>query len=123
MATPFLIIFSVWDGETKRRAFSGSLGLYPDCPAMDFDNTLDEGESNSRPFARGIQFFEQSKNSRPVGLFDTHTIIFHKNDLFSFIPATNLDQWIFLLAHIFCGVINQILENFAQADAVSGYGW
>ena len=49
--------------ETKRRAFACAVRLDPDFSTMRLDDALDERQPDARPFAGGVQFFEQTKDS------------------------------------------------------------
>src|SRR5690554_2979625 len=87
---------------------------------MYFHNPLDERQPNAGPLPAWVKLLEQLEYPTVVAWVDALPVIAHENDLFSLLlTRANLNEGLRLAAHVARGVFDQVLQHFAQAQAVS----
>src|SRR5829696_2836819 len=110
--------------EEKCRALS-LVALYPNPAPMDFYDPLHEREPHSGAFGFNIQFVKEPENSFEMFRRDPNTVVLYIKDRFAIFFATlaDLDGWVGLVAHIFCSIIDQVLQYLHQTRLVTIYRW
>ena len=56
------------------------IALHPDPTAMDFDDPLDQGETNAGAFGPHIQFIEKTEDAFMIFRSNSHAIVHHVKD-------------------------------------------
>src|SRR6185369_10218746 len=95
--------------------------LDPDPAAMHLDDSLDDGEADACPLAPGLQFIEEAKYLIVIFRRNADTIVPDKENGFFIFAAqlADLDQRRRLTAHEFGGIIEQVLQHFAETLTIS----
>lgn len=100
-----------------------NLALDPDAPAMYLNNALDESQPNAGSIGLGVEFVEETKYPVEMLRGDADAVVFdEEHETPAFLSAlTDLDLRRWLAAHVFGGVVDQVLEDGilmqAQANA------
>jgi hypothetical protein len=95
--------------------------LDPDPAAMNLNNSLNQSEPDACAFAFYIQFIEQAEDALMMFGQNSNPIIAHIQDGHSIFSSslTDLNARLFLVAHEFGRVIDQVLHNLKQALTVT----
>src|SRR5260221_13193473 len=88
---------------------------------MKFDNSLHQGEANACALCFRIQFIKKTEDLSVILGGNTHTIVFYKENRLATLSIvyTYFNARIGLVAHEFGGIIDQVLQKFCQALAIS----
>ena len=98
--------------EAERGTAPDPVGFDPDATVVQPDDSFDQGQADSRSVCLRIELVEQSEDSFEVGLVDAHAIVSNVEDgALRIIAHTDFDSRMWLVSHVFHGVINQVLEN------------
>jgi len=89
------------------------------------NDPLYKRQPNTGAFTFWIQFIEQAKDSFVILSGNANTIISYEENeliiLFSTLPDLYARIW--LVAHVFRGVIKQVLQDFDNALSIHKNGW
>lgn len=119
-----LLVFSygIGQGEEKGGAFAG-FAFQPDSAVVKFNDAFYEGEPNTSAFAIGVEFFKETEDAFMIFMGDAHAVIADVEDgfvRFGFVSLqTDFDDGVGLVAHVFGGVVDQVLQNLYQTRFIS----
>src|SRR5689334_1805908 len=96
-----------------------SLRLHPDPAAMHLDDAPGKRQPNAGSPRAGVELLEQFKYPVVVTRVDPLPVIPHVDHLLISLPSrANLDHGLLLLCGVDRRILDQILKDLAQADAV-----
>src|SRR3972149_12327003 len=124
--SPLILLFSIIrrfsflrNGKTECAALSVYLGFFPDTATVYFNNTPDNSQADSGPFAFLIQLIEEAKDIFVIAWFYSHAVITNAIYRFSVIMSSPyFDKRFVLFAHVFYRIINQVLHYLHECAAV-----
>jgi hypothetical protein len=88
---------------------------------MELNDPFDQCQPNPRAFTGRVQFVEQSKNALMVFGRYAHAVVAHEeNEMTQRIApvAADLDLGFLLIAHVFGGVVEQVLDDLCQTHPI-----